>query len=970
MHTYLIGGYYGAGNLGDEAILECMLADLRALEEDAYFFVTSWDPQQTRRRHQVTAVHWKDLPAILDGVKKSDLVILGGGGLFQDYWGIDPLTYLRSNSWDITAYGSIPLIAKLSGIPSMIYAVGIGPLSSELALEHTRIVFENSTIATVRDQESLRLLMQSGYGKGSKKHPAPEVLADPVFSLVPTPKDIREAENIYLGLLLNYHPNILGINLRYWDFSGPHNQWLQNISNGIRNFLDKVPDFHLVLIPFQRKPGVRYTNDSAVLDRLSRLLNTPNRISIIKTPLSPGVTQALLGKFDLILGMRLHSLVMGINAEKPVIALPYDPKITGLMKDAGLEDYCCSSLEPDPQELASTLENAWRNKEELSGRMAAFHKKSMTASKRNAELAVELVQTTSKKKVAFFDNLLLQQSQDIFVLECQIKEKEESISSLTNQIAEGRRAALENRFIIDQLTQKVDLLANEIGTLNDQINESQRIQSELIEKNKQIQVHLLESQNQQSTLLEYNRTLKAHIEQQNFQLEKLETEKILTQRQIEENQKLNNQLNAIYSSNSWKLIRTYYNAIDRFPLRNIRTLFTKRDQEDQPQILEDSTVLPVVVQHLNQKNLRCVAIVTSAFEFDPFYNQRVINLTKFLSRQGWGIIFLAWRWSKSEKISNIGKEVYSNVFQIPVDTFLESTGLIQELHSPQKYFILEFPHPDFYSAALKLKGFGFRILYDIVDDWEEFARAGQAAWFDKFIEQATVLNADYLTAVSQPLIDKFSGIRRDIELIPNGFDPAVLGKNHQNISKQDAGDGEINIGYFGHLTDSWFDWDLISKVLAYSRKLGRKIIFHIIGYGEPKDLKIIREFPDSVKFYGRVDPADLHRHVKKWQLAMIPFKRGRLAEAVDPIKIYEYLYFGLPVIVTGITHLATLPGVRVVSGEREFIDAVDSFMTDRRIIRSIQTDSKQRMEQLIRNMTWEKRFMKLIEVMEMKEWIF
>src|SRR6266545_7125196 len=116
MPIVLIGGYYGAGNIGDEAILAAMLGDLRSQRPDTSFIVTSWNPEKTRQELDVEAVYWKDISALLDAALRADLVILGGGGIFHDYWGINPETYLRRGFWDLTAFGSLPLLAKLLNI--------------------------------------------------------------------------------------------------------------------------------------------------------------------------------------------------------------------------------------------------------------------------------------------------------------------------------------------------------------------------------------------------------------------------------------------------------------------------------------------------------------------------------------------------------------------------------------------------------------------------------------------------------------------------------------------------------------------------------------------------------------------------------------------------------------------------------------------------------------------------------------
>ena len=240
MFTILIGGYYGAGNIGDEAILECMLGDLRETDKDLKFIITSWKPEWTRQQYNVDAVYWRDIPGLFSAVQRSDLVILGGGGLFQDYWGIDPSTYLRTNYWDITAYGSIPLLAKLYGIPAMIYAAGIGPLKTDLALEHTRMAFENVQVSTLRDQESLGLLRKSGFDMSGKINSPPQILADPVFSLVSSTDDDNFAAEYMNNLYLGYSVEFLGVSLRYWDFSGSNREWLEKIAEGLNQFLEST----------------------------------------------------------------------------------------------------------------------------------------------------------------------------------------------------------------------------------------------------------------------------------------------------------------------------------------------------------------------------------------------------------------------------------------------------------------------------------------------------------------------------------------------------------------------------------------------------------------------------------------------------------------------------------------------------------------------------------------------------------
>ena len=80
----LISGYYGFGNLGDEAILESIIRELEKSVSKDKIVVLSNDPEKHRKTYGVAAVtRWK-LASLLKLLPKAKLFISGGGGLFQD----------------------------------------------------------------------------------------------------------------------------------------------------------------------------------------------------------------------------------------------------------------------------------------------------------------------------------------------------------------------------------------------------------------------------------------------------------------------------------------------------------------------------------------------------------------------------------------------------------------------------------------------------------------------------------------------------------------------------------------------------------------------------------------------------------------------------------------------------------------------------------------------------------------------
>lgn len=413
-------------------------------------------------------------------------------------------------------------------------------------------------------------------------------------------------------------------------------------------------------------------------------------------------------------------------------------------------------------------------------------------------------------------------------------------------------------------------------------------------------------------------------------LEKYETLK-------SENQTLNNQLYSIQCSRSYRISRMISHLY--MPVRKMKDTFKRYTAKNKK------------VQKYIDSSKKLV-IIPSSFEFDSFVNQRPFNLAKYLSNNGYNVLFVVWQWERNEKINNSYQYVYKNVFQIPLYGFLEGTFDYTKVES--KYYFINFPNVRFLEKIDELRSDGFYIYYDIMDEWEEFQKVGQASWYDRNVEEKIILKSDLVSAVSKYLIDKFKHLRGDILLSPNGYFEELTGKQNRNISKKEIENGIVNIGYFGHLTDSWFNWGLIFD-LARKHK---NYVFHIIGYGAPeKIIEKIGEY-DNIKYYGKILMSDLCKYVRDWNIGIIPFIDSNLAKAVDPIKIYEYIYMGLPVIVSGIENVKDYPNVHYISDNAtDFSKAVDEILSKKEF---------NDIEKFLEESTWEARFSQILKEMEKK----
>lgn len=299
-------------------------------------------------------------------------------------------------------------------------------------------------------------------------------------------------------------------------------------------------------------------------------------------------------------------------------------------------------------------------------------------------------------------------------------------------------------------------------------------------------------------------------------------------------------------------------------------------------------------------------VIYAGVRFVDNEGQRSVRLAQEFVKKGRKVLYIYWDYSPKEW--NIYGKVSENLYLIPRSQFLKLFKLTKNSFTKKKDSTLLIHVSDMEIAKLlpEFTSMGFYTVYDILDDWSEFAKRGQATWYEEDVENFILRNVYKRYAVSQGLIAKHS--KYDIEFLPNGFTAQQL----TDSPKVDLEKGKINLGYFGHLTKEWFDWNL---VLAVANKYP-DVFIHVIGYGFPEGLQL----PDNVKYYGKLLPSQLSGYTKNWDVCLIPFQDIELSKSVNPIKVYEYLYLGKPVVVTGIPGLDKFPYVYFSAND------VDSFM--------------------------------------------
>jgi polysaccharide pyruvyl transferase CsaB len=378
----LICGYYGFGNAGDELILSGMLHDLRALRPGLTVTVISGDPASTRASHGVDAVHWQDVPAIASHVRSADLVIVGGGGLFQEYSGIDPDSLFTDRHYAITFYAEPAILGALCGRPVMLYAIGVGPLTSEHGRRTVRAACDAAQVITLRDEESARLVTALGVDPARLR-----VTADPAFARTVT---AGATGSDRLVPALPPGPGLLvGISLRHWDVGVASYFWERELAAGLDAFLE-THEARLLFVPFQRLARAP-ENDTAVAERVRSLLRHPERATVLSGDGDPNALGAILGRCDLVVGMRLHATILAAVSGIPTVALSYDPKVELAMRQVGAEQFVVPLLDIEAKNVARRMGQALAGSKARRKDLGERVERLADLARSNAVAAIELL---------------------------------------------------------------------------------------------------------------------------------------------------------------------------------------------------------------------------------------------------------------------------------------------------------------------------------------------------------------------------------------------------------------------------------------------------------------------------------------------------------------------------------------------------------------------------------------------------
>jgi polysaccharide pyruvyl transferase WcaK-like protein len=302
--------------------------------------------------------------ALVKNVLKSDLVIVGGGQLVLDHTVFSPIQFLLAC-----------LMAKLCRKPLFICAIGAGPVKRGISKVLFRMAFLIADEVSVRDKYSLETLVREMKVVRERI----SLTADPALVLSPARRNIRKGfpwVGISTFAFKTPSHNIKGC-------AETHSRYVSKIAELV-DIIVKESEAGVVLIPTEAP------YDIETMDKVMANLERKERARR-SYPRSVDELAETISACDIIIGTRMHSMILALLQGIPVIALTWHKKIDSLLISMGFRDLLFDIEQFEPREVANAVDELLDKKKAYEDVISQQLQGIQDLARRNGELAEKLV---------------------------------------------------------------------------------------------------------------------------------------------------------------------------------------------------------------------------------------------------------------------------------------------------------------------------------------------------------------------------------------------------------------------------------------------------------------------------------------------------------------------------------------------------------------------------------------------------
>lgn len=409
----------GAGNLGDEAILEATFAAIRARWPDAQIRAFTLYPERTAANHGVEAEPLTGINRKLFGAPRSDeslpiramaaiarrtrkipvvrratgwssyllstfiyegaalrrawrwlrtadLVLASGGGQLDAVWG---------GTWGQPyALARWAWLSRRAKVPFAFLSVGYGGTPTPLSRQLMRYAVSHSSYCSVRDAGSRALTQQLGV-----EHELP-IVPDLAFALradAPV-RPRRPGYDVALSPMVYLRAGS-------WPMEDQqaYAKYIALWADLVRDRVSAGDRVHL----FVTDPA----DSDAVKDVWALLSAETRRSCMVENAVTPRELLEFFRRVDVVISSRLHGVLLSIVAGRPVLALSHERKVRTLMQDVEMPELALELKTATATEAGARLETLMADLDSHARRLRSYAAAARSAVNRQDDLLPQLL---------------------------------------------------------------------------------------------------------------------------------------------------------------------------------------------------------------------------------------------------------------------------------------------------------------------------------------------------------------------------------------------------------------------------------------------------------------------------------------------------------------------------------------------------------------------------------------------------
>ena len=195
----------------------------------------------------------------------------------------------------------------------------------------------------------------------------------------------------------------------------------------------------------------------------------------------------------------------------------------------------------------------------------------------------------------------------------------------------------------------------------------------------------------------------------------------------------------------------------------------------------------------------------------------------------------------------------------------------------------------------------------------------------KAFERRLIEKADAVYVTHENLLRSKREYAKNIHLVPNGVEIEHFGKT---ILAETPGVPEMEkikkpvIGFLGSI-QYWVDMDLLRHIAVARPEWSLVLIGPVGRLAKTEKVEALH----NVHLLGRKPYSDLPLYLKRWDVCINPYILDETAENCSPLKLYEYIASGKPVVSVDMPEARKFPGiVEIAKTYDEFLGRIDAIL--------------------------------------------